>query len=290
MVGMRVALLGTGIMGAGMAASLLRSGHEVTVWNRTLEKAEPLAGAGARLAGNPADAVSGAEVVLTMLFDADSVLEVMSEAVHGLADDAVWAQCSTVGVDGTHRAAALADGHDVAFVDAPMLGTRKPAENGQLVVLAAGPDDLQEWLQPVFDAVGSRTVWVSDRVGDASALKLVCNAWIGSLTAAVGQSIALAEGLGLDPSLFLAAIRGGAVDSPYAQTKGLAMIEREFATQFAVDGVVKDLGLIGDAARSAAVSTTLVDAVRGCFEVAADRGHGAEDMAAVVTAFPTNPG
>jgi 3-hydroxyisobutyrate dehydrogenase len=276
-------------MGAGMAASLLRADHEVTVWNRSIDKAEPLAAAGARVAADPADAVSGAEVVLTMLYDADSVIGVMGEALHALADDAVWVQSSTIGVDGTQRAAALADGRDVGFVDAPMLGTRKPAETGQLVVLAAGPNDLHDLLEPVFDAIGSRTVWVSDRPGDASALKLVCNAWVGSLTAAVGQSVALAVGLGLDPSLFLAAIKGGGVDSPYAHVKGAAMIAGDFPTQFAVDGVVKDLGLIGDAAHSAGVSTALVDAVRGCFEEASDRGHGGEGMAAVVTAFPIDP-
>lgn len=286
---MRVALLGTGVMGSGMARSLLWSGHQVTVWNRSRAKAEPLAEDGARVVGDAPEAAVGAEAVLTVLYDAESVVEVMSDVCPAMPDGAVWLQTSTVGTEGAHRAGRLAAEHGVPMVDAPVLGTRKPAAEGKLVVLAAGRNDLRDRVQPVLDAIGSRTVWVSERVGDGSALKLACNAWVSAITAATGQSIALARALGLDPQLFLEAIRGGPTDSAYAHLKGGAMISGDFPVQFALDGVVKDVGLIREAALATGVSPLLLDGVLASFRSASERGHGAEDMAAVVAAFAPHP-
>jgi 3-hydroxyisobutyrate dehydrogenase len=283
---MRVAVLGTGVMGAGMTRSLLRGGHEVAVWNRSGEKAEPLAADGATVCAEPVDAVRGAGVVLTMLFDTESVLEVMAKVLPEVDADAVWLQSSTIGVDGAKRAAAVAAEAGVAYLDAPVLGTRKAAEDGTLVVLLSGEQSLRQRVAPVVEAIGSRSMWVSAEPADASALKLVCNAWVGAITAATGQSVALAGQLGLDPDLFLQAIKGSPTDSPYAQLKGAAMIAGEFPLSFALDGVRKDLGLIRQAAVSSGTSTMLVDGVRGCFDRAAERGHGGDDMAAVVSAFP----
>ena len=279
-----VALLGTGTMGAGMARAMLAEGLDVRVWNRTREKAEPLAGDGAVVTGSAAEAVTGADVVVLMLFDADSVLGVLADAA-GAAPDAVWVQCSTTGVDGTARIAAAASEHGVALVDAPVLGTKAPAEQGNLVVLASGDPALADRVRPVFDAIGTRTVWVADRPGPASALKLVCNSWVASVTAATGQAVALARGLGLDPQLFLDAIEGTAVDSAYAHLKGGAMMREDWAVSFELDGVSKDLGLIRAAAADSGVTTTVLDALVAVFAAASTAGHGGDDMAAVVTAF-----
>jgi 3-hydroxyisobutyrate dehydrogenase len=284
---MRVAVLGTGVMGAGMARSLLRAGHEVAVWNRSSEKAEPLAADGATVWAEPADAVRGAGAIVTMLYDTDSVLEVMAKVLPQIDADAVWLQSSTIGVEGAKQTAAAAAEAGVAYLDAPVLGTRKPAEEGMLVVLLSGAESLRERVAPVVEAIGSRSMWVSAEPGDASALKLVCNAWVGAITAATGQSVALAGQLGVDPNLFLQAIKGSPTDSPYAQLKGAAMIAGEFAVSFALDGARKDLDLIRQAAVSSGTSTMLVDGVRSCFDRAAERGHGEDDMAAVVTAFST---
>ena len=122
-------------------------------------------------------------------------------------------------------------------------------------------------------------------MGQASALKLACNAWIGSLTAALGQSMALAEALGVDPDLFLEAISGAAVDSAYAHVKGELIRNGDFPPSFALDGVVKDLGLMLDAARGAGVTDTVLAALLSVFRKASEDGHGAEDMAAVHAAF-----
>lgn len=279
-----VAVLGTGKMGAGMARQLLQHGHDVRVWNRSRDRAEPLAGDGAVVADDPAEAVRGAEVVLTVLFDADSVLEVLEEAAAGLAEGTVLVQSTTVGLDQL-RVAEAAARLGLRVLDAPVLGTRKPAEDGTLVVLASGDPTLRAIADPVLDAIGARTLWVGDEVGAASRLKLVCNAWVASITAATAQSVALAQGLGLDPRQFLEAIGGTATDSAYAQLKGGAMISGEMPVGFDVDGVRKDLGLIRAAAEQGEVSTELVDALLRLFDRAADAGRGGEDMAAVHGAF-----
>ena len=280
-----VTVLGTGIMGAGMARNLIGAGLDVTVWNRSPDRARPLADAGARIATDAAEAVAGADVVVTMLFDADSVAQVMEEALPAMAPDAVWVQTSTVGLEGTERLAALAARHDVAFLDAPVLGTKAPAEQGTLTVLVGGPSALRDAVTPVFDAIGSKTLWVGEQPGDGHKLKLVANSWVGMVTAGTGQAIALAGALGLDPQLFLDVIAGGPLDLPYAQLKGKSMIADEFPTSFAVSGVVKDLGLIAAAMREADVHDGVVEALAAAFRTADTAGHGDEDMAAVVHAF-----
>lgn len=280
----RVTVLGTGAMGYGMAVSLLRAGLDTTAWNRTRAKAEPLAGLGAKVADDPVAAVEGADVVVTALFDADADVAVMTQALPAMAAGAVWVQSATVGATGTARLAALAAEHGVPFVDAPVLGTRKPALAGMLVVLAAAPTELRPLVQPVFDAIGTRTVWVAEEPGQASRLKLVANAWIAMLTAGVGQSIALAQAWGLDPQLFLDAIDGGQPDSPYAHIKGAAMMSGDFEPQFELAGLRKDLALIAADARTAGVPTDLLDALAQTYKIAAG-GGSPRDIAAVVDAF-----
>ena len=284
-----VAVLGTGIMGSGMARNLIAAGLDVTVWNRSPDRARALADAGARMTTDAAEAVAGAEVVVTMLFDLAAVEQVMEWALPAVAPGAVWVQTSTVGLEGTDRLAALAGQHGVAFVDAPVLGTKDPAEQGTLTVLAGGPESLREAVAPVFDAIGSKTVWVGEQPGDGHKLKLVANSWVGMVTAGTAQAIATAEGLGLDPQLFLDTIGGGALDAPYVQLKGRAMIADEFPTSFSVSGVVQDLGLIGAAMRGADVRSVVLEAVRAAFRAADAAGHGDEDMAAVVLAFRPAP-
>jgi 3-hydroxyisobutyrate dehydrogenase len=270
-------------MGAGMARSMKKAGLEVSAWNRTRSKAEPLAENGITVCDSVADAVRGADAVLTMLFDADAVLSVRDEIVGALGPDAVWVQSSTVGPPGIER---IADGLDgVALLDAPMLGTKQPAEQGSLVPLVSGPPEVLEKARPVLDAVGSKTVVAGERLGQGSALKLACNAWILSLTAAVAQSVALAEAQGLDGSLFLQAIDGGASDTPYAHVKGKAMLGADFTPAFGLDGGRKDLGLIIDAAHSADVDAAILEAVRSLYDTASKDGHGKDDLAAVYTSF-----
>jgi 3-hydroxyisobutyrate dehydrogenase len=279
------AVLGTGIMGAGMAKNLAKAGFDVVVWNRSHDKAAALADSVSRVAGSVREAVADADIVVTMLFDEAAVRDVMAEALPAMKDAAVWVQSATIGVEGAQRLAEQARSARVAFVDAPVVGTRQPAEEGTLTVMAGCAPELRDAVAPVFDAVGAKTVWVGDEPGDGQRLKLVMNSWVLTLVGGTAQAISLARGLGIDPQLFLGSIAGGGTDSPYAQLKGKAMIAGEFPPAFPLAGAAKDAGLIADALRAAGVSPVLMDALRDRFEAGIAAGHGDEDMASVAEAF-----
>jgi 3-hydroxyisobutyrate dehydrogenase len=276
-----VAVLGTGIMGAPMARNLAAAGHAVRAWNRTKERAQPLAGAGVTVCDDVPSAVAGADVLVTMLTDADAVAGVVEEAGSALGSDVLWLQMSTVGVAGAERLAGLAAERGLAQVDAPVLGSKQPAESGELVVIASGPEQVRARAAEVFDVVGKVTRWVGDAPGAASALKMVVNSWVLALTDAVAEAVALARGLGLDPQLFLDTIAGGGTDSPYAHLKGEAMLAGEFPPAFGLTNALKDAGLVVEAAQRAGVRLGVAPAVRGDFARAAELGHGEEDMGAV---------
>jgi 3-hydroxyisobutyrate dehydrogenase len=277
-----VALLGTGTMGSGMARNIAAAGLTVRVWNRHRERAEPLADV-ATVTDTAAEAVAGAAVVVTMLYDATSVLTVVRDARAALTPGAVWLQQSTIGVEGTEEAAALADELGLVLVDAPVLGTKKPAEDGALVVLASGPADAEARVAPVLDAVGSRTMWVGP-AGAGTRLKLVVNHWVLAVLEGVAESLVLARGLDLDPALFLEAVRGGGLDAPYVQLKGKAMLDGAFDPAFALGGALKDSELILDAARAAGIDDGLLPTIRDHLARAVAAGHGDLDMAATYLA------
>jgi 3-hydroxyisobutyrate dehydrogenase len=214
------------------------------------------------------------------------VLDVTPEITGALPDGAVWAQSTTVGPDGMRRIAEAAGAVGDRLLDAPVLGTKQPAENGKLTVLAAGAAPAVERARPAFDAVGARTVELGERLGDASALKLAANSWVASLCAATAQALGLTEALGLEPRLFLEAITGGAADSAYAQGKGSIMLDHAWDDPaFAIDSVVKDVGLMIDAARDTGFPDELLTSLLALYDRASERGLGGADMAAVRAAF-----
>ena len=274
-----VALLGTGIMGAGMARNIARAGLPLRVWNRTRAKAEPLASDGAVIADTPADAVRDADVIVTMLPDAETVQGVMGQAEPGLREGQVWAQTSTVGLAGVEKLAELAIRHELIFVDSPVLGTRKPAADGALIVFAGGPEVAKSGAQPVFDAIGSKTVWLGE-AGTASRLKLVANSWVLAVTTATGEALALARGLDVDPNLFLEAISGGALDCAYLRTKAAAILKVDFTPSFTVSLAAKDARLVVEAGQGHGLRLDVADGAARKLGRAAELGHAEEDMAA----------
>jgi 3-hydroxyisobutyrate dehydrogenase len=280
---MTLAVLGTGIMGAAMARNWLKAGEAVRVWNRSRQKAEPLAGSGARVADDPAEAVDGADVVVTMLYDAEAVTETMEIAVARLQPGALWLQMSTVGIDGAQKLAELADRHQITYVDAPVLGTREPAEQGKLTALASGPEEVRERVERLLEPVAARILWLGP-AGAGSRLKLVANTWVLTVTAGIADAIGLADGLGLDGADFLDVISGGSLDVAYAHIKGPLMMRREFPTSFPVGGALKDANLIVAAGEAAGVDLAVVEAVRAHLDEVAREGHRDEDMAAMYLA------
>jgi 3-hydroxyisobutyrate dehydrogenase len=151
--------------------------------------------------------------------------------------------------------------------------------------VVSGDRTAEPRVRPVLDAVGARTMWVGDEPGPATAVKLVVNSWVASINVATAQAVALARGFGLDPSLFLEAIEGGASDSAFAHAKGQMMIAGEYPPSFAVDSVAKDVALMRDAAGRVGVDTGLLDELLDLYQRAARSGHADDDMAAVVAAF-----
>lgn len=278
-----VAVLGTGIMGGPMARNLAGAGgFDVRVWNRTRAKAEPLAEAGARVADTPADAVDGADVVLTMVHDGPAALDVLREAAPALRAGTLWLQSSTVGVGAVGPLAEFAAEYGLNFVDAPVLGTRLPAEQGALTVLAAGPVAVRGRAERVFSAIGQRTLWVGEDggAGAASALKLVVNNWVLTLINGAGESLALAEGLGVDPRAFLDAVAGGPLDSGYLRTKSELILAGAYPPSFTVSAARKDAALIAEAAERSGVRLDLAAAAAERLRRAERQGHGGEDGAA----------
>ncbi|MCT9143060.1 NAD(P)-dependent oxidoreductase [Streptomyces violarus] len=288
-----VSVLGTGIMGAAMARNLARAGHAVRAWNRTRAKAEPLAAEGVQIVDTPAQAVRDADVVLTMLYDGPAALETMREAAPALRPGIAWVQSTTAGIEGIADLAAFASEHGLVFYDAPVLGTRQPAEAGQLTVLAAGPAEGRDRVTPVFDAVGARTVWTGEdgAAGGATRLKLVANSWVLAVTAAAGEALALAKALDVDPHGFFDLVAGGPLDMGYLRAKSeLVLDDRLTPPQFAVTTAAKDARLIVQAGTGNGVRLDVAEAAAARMERAAAQGHGDEDMvAAYFASFDEKP-
>ncbi|MBM4796315.1 NAD(P)-dependent oxidoreductase [Streptomyces sioyaensis] len=277
-----VAVLGTGIMGAAMARNLAGAGLDVRAWNRTRARAEPLAADGIRVTGTPAEAVDGADVVLTMLLDGPAVLDALHQAAPALPPGALWLQMSTVGPEGLAPLARFAGEHGLRFVDAPVLGTKDPAEKGELTILAAGPQDVRERAERIFGVVGSRTQWVGEDAADgaASRLKLVVNTWVLTVISGTGETLALAKGLGVDPRDFLAAVAGGALDLPYLRLKSELILSENYPASFTVSAARKDARLITEAAQNAGVHVDLLAGAAERFRRAEGQGHGDKDASA----------
>jgi len=196
-----VVVLGIGAMGHGMATSAMRAGIPTIVWNRKPEAIRDLAELGAEVAETAADAARRAAIVVTMVTDTDAVISIARDQgmLAALSPGAIWVQMSTIGVTGIERVSSLVDDQrpDVTLVDAPVSGSKEPAEKGQLTIFASGPDEVRSRVAPLFDALGQRTIWVG-AVGAGSRVKLVNNTWLAFATEGVAASVALARRLGLE--------------------------------------------------------------------------------------------
>ena len=268
-------------MGLAMARNLARAGFDVHAWNRTRAKAESLEADGARVFDSPAQAADGADVLLTMLSDADAVIDAVEDVLPSVREGTVWLQMSTIGEVGTERCAELAGAHALTLFDAPVLGTRQPAEQGKLIILASGPQDddgVKETVQSIFDVVGQKTMWLGD-AGDGTRLKLVVNGWVLTVVEGGAETIALAEGLGLDPALLFEAIEGGALDLPYLRMKGKAIAERDFEPSFRLTLAAKDARLIEESAQRRDLDVPLFSTIRRRLAEGA-KDHGDKDMSA----------
>jgi 3-hydroxyisobutyrate dehydrogenase len=276
-----VAILGTGTMGAGMTQRLLELGFPVSVWNRTREPALELAQRGATVGATPGDAVAGADVVVTMLPNANAVTSVMLSdgTLDALRPTATWAQMGTIGVEATEQLATEAARRrpDVVFIDAPVSGSREPARNGRLLILASGPDGQHDPANDVFNALGLRTLWLGP-AGTGSRLKLVLNAWLAFEIEAAAEASALAERLGVSPAVLADAVGGGPLASATALTKMTKMWRGDYSADFPLEWAVKDLDLA--LAASGAQTTPIVQAIAERWRRLVADGDGRLDISA----------
>jgi 3-hydroxyisobutyrate dehydrogenase len=276
----RVAVLGLGTMGAAMATRLLAAGMAVDVWNRSPGPAMELVEQGAIAYAEAADAVASADVVLTTLPTEDAVRSVMDGGVlAALPAGAVWAQMGTIGAAATDALAAevAARRADVAFVDAPVSGSRGPAEAGELLMLAAGPRPAETTLAPVFAQLGRRTIWL-DTPGAATRLKLVLNTWLAFLVEGAAETVALADQLGVSHPILVDALAGGPLATALALTKIARMDDADYHPDFSLQWALKDIDLALNA--GGARTTPIADAIAGRWQDLADHGLGRLDVSA----------
>jgi 3-hydroxyisobutyrate dehydrogenase len=285
-----VAVLGIGAMGHGMATSALRAGIPTIVWNRKPDATRDLAELGAEVAESAADAARRAAIVITMVTDTDAVVSIAGDQgmLAALSPGAVWVQMSTIGVTGIERVAAMVDNQrpDVTLVDAPVSGSKEPAEKGQLTIFASGPEEVHLRVAPLFDALGQRTIWVG-AVGAGSRVKIVNNTWLAFAAEAVAASVALARRLGLETETVIDVLGGGPLMSPWQAAKLQRIAKGDFSAQFALSLALKDVHLAVQAADNRlATLACLADE----WQQVVDHGLGDQDLTVVTRALEQEEG
>ncbi|HEX6449979.1 MAG TPA: NAD(P)-dependent oxidoreductase [Trebonia sp.] len=274
----RVAVLGTGIMGSAMARNLVTAGFPTTVWDRSAAATAQLAEAGARAAQSAAEAVADAHVVITMLPTTAAVHSVMfgDGVAEALGRGAAWAQMGTLGEAATvgivSRLTRLRP--DVVFVDAPVSGSKGPAEHRQLLILASGPPAAEAITNPVFSAIGRKTLWLGE-AGQGSRMKLVINAYMSILIEGVAEALELAAQLKIDAGKLAEAIEGGPLDAPIADAKLHKMERGDYAPEFPLEWALKDVDLAVEAASG---TLPLLTALSRQWRATVEAGHGREDV------------
>jgi 3-hydroxyisobutyrate dehydrogenase len=282
----KVAVLGLGTMGAAMAQTAHRGGIPLVVWNRTPPATNAFSELGVEVAPTVADAVAGADVIITMVTNAAAVRAIAVEQglLEALRPGAVWAQMSTIGVEGTEQASALVQDRrpDAVFVDAPVSGSKVPAEKGTLLIFASGPEEAQPLVQPVFDAIGQRTLWLGP-AGNGSRMKLVNNVLLAFTAEGVANALALGNRLGLDTSTVVGAFDGGPLISAWESGKFRRIADGNYSAEFALALALKDVHLaLADGGPS---QFKVLAALASEWDELVDRGFGDEDVTVVTKAL-----
>jgi 3-hydroxyisobutyrate dehydrogenase len=276
-----VAVIGAGIMGSAMARNLVAAGLTTRVWDRSPSATGSLADAGAVVAASAREAVRDAGVVITMLPTAEVVESVIFDGgvAGAFADGCVWAQMGTIGVEATRRIRdrLAAQRPGVMFVDAPVSGSKGPAEQGQLLILASGPAAAADAVRPVFDVIGRKTVWLGE-AGRGSQVKLVVNAYLSILIEGVAETLELADRLGIGHQQLAEVIEGGPLDAPLAGAKLHKMDRQDYAAEFPLEWALKDVDLVIDAAGGQA--PPLLAALSSQWHAAVAAGYGRQDISA----------
>ncbi|MCZ8517466.1 NAD(P)-dependent oxidoreductase [Paenibacillus filicis] len=278
-----VGWIGLGAMGNPMAANLLRAGYEVYVHNRTKERAEPLLQAGAKWAQSPREVCELSDVIVTMVADAAAIEQLLTMPDGILASELrgkTVVNMSTIGPGDTRKFAEMVHQHGGDFLDAPVSGSVKPAQEGQLVILVGGEADVVERCQPMFGVLGKSTIHFGD-VGNGSAAKLVINSLLAMITQGISEALVMASGLGLNKDQVAALISESALNTPFFQMKKGMLLQEEFPPAFALKLMAKDLKLAADEAIRHNVPLPVVATVLNTYLAANANGKGDLDVASI---------
>ncbi|KAL1345110.1 glyoxylate/succinic semialdehyde reductase 2, chloroplastic [Arachis duranensis] len=283
----RVGFLGIGIMGSPMAHNLLKAGVDLTLWNRTKSKCDPLISLGAKYLSSPEEVAASCDLTFAMLADPHSAIDVACGnhgAANGMAPGKGYVDVSTVDVDTSKLISERIKATGALFLEAPVSGSKKPAEDGQLIFLTAGDRNLYETVAPLLDIMGKSKFYLGD-VGNGAAMKLVVNMIMGSMMASFSEGLLLSEKVGLDPKVLVEVVSQGAISAPMYSTKGPSMIQSVYPTAFPLKHQQKDLRLALGLAESVSQSTPIAAAANELYKVAKSHGLSDEDFSAVIEAL-----
>lgn len=275
--------MGLGIMGKAMAVNLLRNGFKVTVWNRTLSRCEELVEQGASMGSTPAEVVKKCKYIIAMLSDPPAALSVVfgkDGVLEQMCTGKGYIDMSTVDtVTSTKISEAIIE-KGGRFLEAPVSGSKKPAEDGQLIILAAGDKSLYDEVMPSFDVMGKKAFFLGD-VGNGAKMKLVVNMIMGSMMTAFSEGLALADKSGLSQTTLLDVLELGAIANPMFKLKGPAMIQEKFPTTFPLKHQQKDMRLALALGDEVEVSMPVAAAANEAFKKGISLGLSDQDFSAV---------
>lgn len=282
-----IGFLGLGIMGNPMAQNLIKAGCDVTVWNRTKSKCEPLISLGAKYKSSPEEVAASCDVTFAMLADPESAADVAYGkygAAKGMGPGKGYVDVSTVDVETSKLICEHIRATGAHFLEAPVSGSKKPAEDGQLIFLTAGDSVLYEKVAPLLDIMGKSRFYLGE-VGNGAAMKLVVNMVMGSMMASFSEGLVLSEKVGLDPSVLVEVISQGAISAPMYAVKGPSMVKSSYPTAFPLKHQQKDLRLALGLAESVSQPIPIAAATNELYKVAKSHGLSDQDFSAVIEAL-----
>ncbi|KAK6911910.1 6-phosphogluconate dehydrogenase, NADP-binding [Dillenia turbinata] len=282
-----VGFLGLGIMGTPMAQNLIKAGCDVTVWNRTKSKCDPLISLGAKYKPSPEEVAASCDVTFAMLADPQSAVEVACGkhgAMSGMRPGKGYVDVSTVDSSTSKLINRQIKATGASFLEAPVSGSKKPAEDGSLIFLTAGDKPLYDTIAPLLDIMGKSRFYLGD-VGNGAAMKLVVNMIMGSMMVTFAEGLLLSEKVGLDTSVLVEVVSQGAISAPMFSMKGPSMVKALYPTAFPLKHQQKDLRLALALAESVSQSTPIAAAANELYKVAKSHGLGDSDFSAVIEAL-----
>ena len=283
----KIAFIGLGTMGAPMASNLLKQDFEVTVYNRTDEKCRPLAEQGASTSSSPSEASEGADVVMTMVSNDDSVREIFygeNGILSSLSEGMTVIDCSTISPDLVKEIAAAVADKGASFLDAPVTGSKPAAIDGTLVFMVGGDASVIEAQSDIFETLGKKVIHMGPN-GSGAVAKLAHNTMVGINNLALAEGFAIAAKSGIPADHFLELVQLGSAGSKAADLKGRKIIEGDFSNQFSLALMLKDLKLASSLTDGIGMPSPMLNLAKSLFQAGASEGYGDEDLSAVVKCY-----